>query len=102
MTDLGTLPGGGYSYAEGVNQAGQVVDDIVSQQNGYGQPFLCGGGAAQDMEALGGLASAAMAVNDSGQVVGDATNSSGADYAFPMAQETTHAPPSNKSERSSC
>ncbi len=53
-------------------------------------------------EALGGLASAAMAVNDSGQVVGDATNSSGADYAFPMAQETTHAPPSNKSERSSC
>ena len=70
ITDLGTLPGGHYSYARGINSSGQVVGTSGSTNGEHA--FLYSGGSMQDLGALPGAAniSAANAINDSGQVVG--------------------------------
>ncbi len=80
--DLGTLPGGDWSAAYGVNDSGTAV--------GYGD--LASGlframvwnpdGSVTQLGTLGGANSYATAVNDSGEVVGHAATASGYDNAF--------------------
>lgn len=80
--DLGTLPGGEWSAAYGVNDSGIVV--------GYGD--LASGlframvwnpdGSVTQLGTLGGANSYATAVNDGGEVVGNAGTPSGYEHAF--------------------
>ena len=82
MQDLGQLWGRAASMARAVNDSGQVV--------GYGyfwgllprHAFLYSDGSMTDLQTLGGISSAAWAINAQGQVVGDSNTSAGADHAF--------------------
>jgi uncharacterized delta-60 repeat protein len=82
MVDIGQVWGPAASMARDVNDSGQVV--------GYGyflglQPrhaFLYSNGKIIDLQTLGGISSAAMSINERGQIVGDSNTSSGADHAF--------------------
>lgn len=72
--DVGSLPDAKCAEVSAVNAKGQVVG--WSYEN-PGQPyhqraFLWADGKMRDLGALGGLGSSARAVNDAGQVVGDA------------------------------
>jgi probable HAF family extracellular repeat protein len=84
IVDLGTLPGGTFSSANGVNGTGQVVG---SSSNGTtSRAFLYGGGALTDLGALpGDDSSNADGVNGSGQVVGSSystTSTTSGGHAF--------------------
>jgi probable HAF family extracellular repeat protein len=60
-------PGGSYSTARGINNAGQVVGNS-SLTSGYAT--LWDGATTTGFSTLGGYGSAALAINDTGQVVG--------------------------------
>jgi probable HAF family extracellular repeat protein len=87
MTDLGTL-GGDYSYANAINDAGQVVGYSDSAPiDPYGthlqHAFLWQSGVMTDLGTLGGTTSRAYGINASGQIVGDSTTADDADlHAF--------------------
>ncbi len=78
--DLGTLRGGNFSYAEGINESGLIVG--VSETDQFdpttGIPefhaVLWQNDQIQDLGTLGGTASFAGALNDSGQVIGVSLN----------------------------
>ena len=80
MMDLGTLPGGATSYATGINDAGMVVGWSDTLQPGFSYPrpdhaFIYSGGQMTDLGNLSasnnfGNFSAALAINNSGVVVG--------------------------------
>jgi probable HAF family extracellular repeat protein len=80
LKDLGTLPGGDYSFAAAINQGGQVVG--ASENNhvdpASGNPefhaILWQDDKIQDLGTLGGTASFAVTLNDRGQVIGEALN----------------------------
>jgi probable HAF family extracellular repeat protein len=80
MTDLGTL-GGNYSSATGINSSGQIIG------NSDAGPFIWEDGVMTDLNSLIAAGSGwslryAEAINDAGQIVGDAISPDGSDHAF--------------------
>ena len=81
MTDLGTLAGRGGSFANGVNNRGQVVGWSWTKDR-QAHAFLWESGSMRDLGTLAGYdTSSARAINDRGQIVGDATSRSSLDRA---------------------
>jgi probable HAF family extracellular repeat protein len=81
-TDIGALARGYYSEAVGINEAGQVIGN--SSGNGVSHAFITNASATEltELGTLGGLSSGALAINDTGQVVGWANTENGAQHAF--------------------
>lgn len=80
--DLGTLPGGTTSSANGINSSGQVVG-YSDTTGGANHAFLYSGAQMQDLGTLpGGMASGAYGINNGGQVVGYSYTASGPQHAF--------------------
>ena len=70
-TDLGAIPGLPYSYATGINAAGQVVGWSDSGDAYYMQAFVWENGTMTDLGTLPGTSqSSAWGINDEGQIVG--------------------------------
>jgi probable HAF family extracellular repeat protein len=88
-TDLGTLPGGSSSDANYVNELGQITG---RSQNGRIDPLTGvpataavlwkGNGEIIDLGTLGGSQSLAVGINNSGQVIGAATNTVSDAFSF--------------------
>lgn len=70
VTDLGTLPGGNYSLATGINQAGDIVGNSGNYSSGPFHAVLWHHGTMTDLGTLGGNSSAG-AINDRGVIVGN-------------------------------
>lgn len=90
MTGLGGL-GGSYSQALGLNNRGQVVGQsttaaVHSPEGNYNyepnHAFLYSDGVMTDLGTFGGHDSRASAINDAGQIVGDANIPGGRTHAF--------------------
>lgn len=67
-TDLGTF-GGTNSYADSINDAGQIVGGFVTSNN-LMHAFLYDGGKGKDLGTLSGTSSRAKCINNNGEVVG--------------------------------
>ncbi|HUJ72630.1 MAG TPA: hypothetical protein VLZ30_10315 [Verrucomicrobiae bacterium] len=80
--DLGTLPGGDWSAAYGVNESGTVVGDGDLANGLFRAMVWNADGSVTELGTLGGANSYATAVNDSGEVIGHAGTPSGYDHAF--------------------
>jgi probable HAF family extracellular repeat protein len=80
LKDLGTLPGGKYSFAAAINQRGQIVGTSENNQidlasgNPEFHAVLWEDGNILDLGTLGGTASFAAMLNDRGQVIGESLN----------------------------
>jgi probable HAF family extracellular repeat protein len=80
MQDLGSI-GGGSSYANGINNAGQVVGYYESSTT-YRAFLWKANSGMQDLGTLGGDFAIASGINSSGEVVGSSTIASGDVHAF--------------------
>jgi probable HAF family extracellular repeat protein len=81
VTDLGTL--GGFIFAYGINNGGQVVGySSPAPQDSHGHAFLWDRGMLSDLGTLGGAESVAYAINSLGQVAGVAASPTNLDRAF--------------------
>jgi probable HAF family extracellular repeat protein len=74
MQDLGTLPGGFFSYATGINQSGQVTGSADTNLGNF-HAFLYDNGTMRDLGTLPGtppccFQSFAQSINKFGQIVG--------------------------------
>src|SRR5688572_21563339 len=70
VTDLGTF-GGTISYAQALNEAGQVVGYAYTAGNAGAHAFVWdSAGGMTDLGTLGGFESLPQAINEAGQVVG--------------------------------
>ncbi len=77
IVDLGTLAGGSTSFAEAINDSGQVAG-YSDNGNGDNHAFLYSNGAMTDLGTLGGYANSyGFAINASGEVAGDSDNGIG-------------------------
>jgi probable HAF family extracellular repeat protein len=82
LHDLGALPGGGNSYAQGINDSGQIVGWSVGSVETRAFLWTSSGGM-QDLGTLGGPSASAYGINDSGQIVGNAALADGvSQHAF--------------------
>jgi probable HAF family extracellular repeat protein len=80
--DLGTLPGGNWSTAYGINNAGTVVGS-GNLANGMFRGFVWTAATGMvELGTFGGNNSYANAINSSGEVVGEASLANGYDNAF--------------------
>lgn len=70
MKDLGFLPGGDYSVALAINDAGQVVGNSNSTNGMHGFLWTSAKGLAQLPSVAGADDSSAYAINQSGQIAG--------------------------------
>jgi probable HAF family extracellular repeat protein len=76
MTNLGTLPGGDYSSARGINNGGQVVGTALTSPSGVPfdqitrSAFIYSDGLMRHLGSLGRRLNDAFAINDEGQAVG--------------------------------
>jgi len=70
MRDLGFLPGGDYSVALAINDAGQVVGISNTQDGMHGFLWTSANGLTQLASVSGTDASSAYAINQSGQIAG--------------------------------
>lgn len=85
---LGTLPGDHQSYAYGINSDGTIIGSSV--RNVYNQnyinyvehAYIWSNGAMTALGTLGGSESQAFDINESGQVVGEASTSTFGTHAF--------------------
>jgi probable HAF family extracellular repeat protein len=85
MQELPLLPGTGTDANGGVfaiNDAGQMAGFSELEQRGGPHAVVYNNGTPTDLGTFGGLWSIARAINETGQVAGDATNSSGYVHAF--------------------
>ena len=80
ITDLGTLPGGGYSYGREINELGQVAG-YSETASGREHAFLWQNGKMRDLGTLGGHNSYGREINNHGQVVGISSTASGRVHA---------------------
>jgi probable HAF family extracellular repeat protein len=81
ITDLGTLPGGNYSYSNAINGSGQVVG-YATTAGGAWHPFLWQNGVMADLGTLGGSAGIATDVNSLGQITGMSYTAGGDIHIF--------------------
>lgn len=88
--DLGTLEvGAGLAVALGLNDADMVVGLSQTHPSDFNHAFSwTSGGGMADLGTLGGDASAANAVNGTGEIVGWANDSAGHQRAFPWKAGT--------------
>ena len=85
MQDLGTLsPSQSYSFANDINNTGQIVGSSQqSSSGGLSYPFIYGGGTMTELTGLGGnYYGSANGINNLGQVVGISGRSDGVTHAF--------------------
>jgi len=82
MTDLGVLPGFEESYAQGVNEARQVIGRAVDTGGGATRAFAWSGGNRIDLGTLGGSGARAQGINAQSHIVGSAQIGDGAWHAF--------------------
>jgi probable HAF family extracellular repeat protein len=76
LTYLGTL-GGTFSWAYGINNAGEVIGKADVVPSNHAHAFRYRGGAMTDLGTLGGDESEADAINNHGDVVGSADTTPG-------------------------
>ncbi|MGW4947691.1 hypothetical protein ACWEOZ_39575 [Actinoplanes sp. NPDC004185] len=69
LSDLGTLPGGGSSYAVDVNERGDVAGTAFTAA-GAARPFLWRRGVLRDLAAVTGDGISVTGLNDLGRVIG--------------------------------
>src|SRR5438094_119163 len=82
VTDLGTLPGGSFSQAQGVNDGGQVVGFSGTAIGTWHAFRTREDGTLRDLGVLpGGSNSFAMGLNRFGDVVGYADDADGVNHA---------------------
>lgn len=80
LKDLGTLPGGNYSFAGEIDERGEIigVSEINQADPTTGNPefhaVLWRDDKIQDLGTLGGTASAAAGLNNRGQIIGESLN----------------------------
>lgn len=70
VTDLGTLPGAGSSYASDINDSGQVVGYATNAASGIRHAFLYSGGVMTDLGINDTLDHPRFGINAGGQIVG--------------------------------
>ncbi len=71
ITDLGSIIGGLYSEAQGLNQSGFVAGDWEPTNSPFTRAFYCHQGTFTDPGTLGGLSATASAINDTNLIVGN-------------------------------
>jgi probable HAF family extracellular repeat protein len=84
FSDLGIPAGFSTGFGNGVNDADQVVGQLISgpRRTAVSHAFLWQNGAFGDLGTLGGNSASAAAINNLGQVVGSSVNASGQSHAF--------------------
>ena len=81
LEDLGLLPGDKSAMAEGISADGRIVGLSYNGGAGVFHAFLWQGGRMIALPPLGGNFAEAIAINSTGQIVGQSTTGNGAGHA---------------------